>query len=64
MATAICQNFAHVAAVRFFLGVFECALTPSFIMITGMWYTRKEQPFRIGICESAPSIFPSALTLM
>jgi MFS family permease len=51
MATAICQNFAHVAAVRFFLGVFECALTPSFIMITGMWYTRKEQPFRIGICK-------------
>lgn len=52
MSTALAHTFSHIAAIRFILGLFEAALTPSFIMITGMWYTRAEQPFRMGICKS------------
>jgi MFS family permease len=62
MSTALAQNFAHAAAIRFLLGLFEAALTPSFIMITGMWYTRQEQPFRVGVCECNLKAVGIALT--
>ncbi|WVQ80943.1 hypothetical protein IAT38_003050 [Cryptococcus sp. DSM 104549] len=52
MSTALCHNFSDIAAVRFWQGVFESALTPSYIIVTSMWYTRKEQPFRVGIWYS------------
>ncbi|WWC99569.1 hypothetical protein V866_006473 [Kwoniella sp. B9012] len=52
MCTAATQKFADIAAVRFFQGVFESALTPAYIIVTGMWYTRREQPFRVAIWYS------------
>lgn len=36
-------------ATRVLLGVFESAVAPSLILITGMWYKRHEQPPRVGI---------------
>lgn len=56
MITAACQNFAGLAACRFFLGVFEAPITPIFMMIVGMWYTREEQPFRAGVFYSCNGI--------
>ncbi|WWC66764.1 uncharacterized protein I206_100669 [Kwoniella pini CBS 10737] len=52
MCTAATHKFADIAAVRFFQGVFESALTPAYIIVTGMWYTRREQPFRVAIWYS------------
>ncbi|OCF55573.1 hypothetical protein L486_07057 [Kwoniella mangroviensis CBS 10435] len=52
MCSAATQKFADIAAVRFFQGVFESALTPAYIIVTGMWYTRREQPFRVAIWYS------------
>ncbi|WRT65280.1 uncharacterized protein IL334_002223 [Kwoniella shivajii] len=49
MCTAATHKFADIAAVRFFQGVFESALTPAYIIVTGMWWTRREQPFRIAL---------------
>ena len=40
---AATSNFAGAVAVRFFLGVFESAVTPGFALFTSQWYTRKEQ---------------------
>ncbi|KAK8845623.1 hypothetical protein IAR55_006339 [Kwoniella newhampshirensis] len=54
--TAATEKYADIAAVRFFQGIFESALTPAYIIVTGMWYTRKEQPFRIGIWYSMNGI--------
>lgn len=34
---------------RFVLGAFEAAVAPGFSLVTGMWYTRREQPFRYGL---------------
>lgn len=34
---------------RFLLGAFEAAVAPGFSLVTGMWYTRREQPFRYGL---------------
>ncbi|PYI07560.1 MFS general substrate transporter [Aspergillus sclerotiicarbonarius CBS 121057] len=46
MCHAACTNFADLMVVRFFLGVGEAAIAPGFTLITGMFYTRQEQPVR------------------
>ncbi|KAI5301490.1 hypothetical protein KEM56_001668 [Ascosphaera pollenicola] len=46
MCLAACKTFTHLMVVRFFLGVAEAAVAPGFSLITGMFYTRKEQPIR------------------
>jgi ACS family allantoate permease-like MFS transporter len=46
---AATSNFAGAVAVRFFLGVFESAVTPGFALFTSQWYTRAEQGTRTGI---------------
>ncbi|CAL3966223.1 hypothetical protein PZA11_002943 [Diplocarpon coronariae] len=46
---AAVQSFAGAVAVRFFLGVFEAAVTPGFALFTSQWYTREEQGTRTGI---------------
>ncbi|KAI9848466.1 MAG: hypothetical protein M1837_000261 [Sclerophora amabilis] len=46
---AACENFEGALAVRFFLGLFEAAVTPGFALFTSQWYTKKEQGTRTGI---------------
>lgn len=46
---AAVKNFAGAVAVRFFLGVFEAAVTPGFALFTSQWYTKEEQGARTGI---------------
>jgi MFS transporter, ACS family, allantoate permease len=43
------HNFSGAVAIRFFLGVFEAAVTPGFALFTSQWYTKKEQGTRVGI---------------
>lgn len=47
--SAVCTNFAGLAATRFLLGVFEATTVPSFIYIISQWYTRDESPSRTGL---------------
>jgi len=49
MCHAACENFAGLMVARFFLGVTEAAVAPGFSLMTGMFYTRLEQPFRHGV---------------
>ncbi|KAJ9133014.1 Major facilitator superfamily transporter allantoate [Pleurostoma richardsiae] len=46
---AATKNFAGAMTVRFFLGLFEAAVTPGFALFTSQWYTIREQGFRTGI---------------
>lgn len=46
---AATKNFAGAMTVRFFLGVFEAAVTPGFALFTSQWYTKEEQGARTGI---------------
>jgi ACS family allantoate permease-like MFS transporter len=46
---AATQNFAGAMVVRFFLGLFEAAVTPGFALFTSQWYTKREQGNRTGI---------------
>jgi MFS family permease len=47
------KSFSHVMVTRFFLGVFESAVTPGLSLMTGWWYTRDEIPLRQTIWYSA-----------
>ena len=49
MCHAACRNFSGLMAVRFFLGMTEAGVAPGFSLVTGMWYTRSEQPLRHGL---------------
>lgn len=46
---AATKSYAGAVAVRFFLGVFEAAVTPGFALFTSQWYTKAEQGTRTGI---------------
>ncbi|KAF8532014.1 major facilitator superfamily domain-containing protein [Gautieria morchelliformis] len=46
MSTAGCKDFTGAMINRFVLGCLEAAVTPAFVLMTGMWYTSAEQPFR------------------
>ncbi|KAL7943561.1 major facilitator superfamily domain-containing protein [Trichoderma barbatum] len=46
---ATTENFGGAVVIRFFLGVFEAAVTPGFALFVSQWYTKKEQGFRTSI---------------
>ncbi|KAJ1713527.1 pantothenate transporter [Aspergillus flavus] len=53
---ATTHDFTGIMVTRFFLGVTEAAISPGFSLITGMWYTRSEQPFRHGLWFAGNSL--------
>lgn len=48
LAHAACKSFGGLFAVRFILGICEGAITPGFMIVTSMFYTREEQTKRVG----------------
>jgi MFS family permease len=50
---AATQTFQAELALRFVSGMFEAIADPCFMAVTIMWYTRREQPIRIGIWYAA-----------
>ncbi|CAO1599916.1 hypothetical protein XANCAGTX0491_003623 [Xanthoria calcicola] len=53
MLQAACNSFATLATLRALGGAAEACSDPSFMLITSMWYTRRQQPVRIGIWYTA-----------
>ncbi|KAK5072509.1 hypothetical protein LTS08_008337 [Lithohypha guttulata] len=49
MLQAACSSFATLAVMRFLSGAAEACADPAFMLITQMWYTRRQQPLRIGL---------------
>ncbi|KAH3661425.1 hypothetical protein OGAPHI_006832 [Ogataea philodendri] len=47
--SAACTSYGGLITARFFLGFLESAVSPSFVLITGMWWTPKQQSSRAGI---------------
>ncbi|KAH9886673.1 MFS general substrate transporter [Cubamyces lactineus] len=45
---AACKNFGGLFAVRFILGMCEGSITAGFMIVSSMFYTRKEQTLRVG----------------
>ncbi|KAF8868951.1 major facilitator superfamily domain-containing protein [Infundibulicybe gibba] len=48
--TSAATNFKELLAGRFFLGIFEAAVTPALVAITQMWWRRREQTMRFAVC--------------
>ena len=49
---AACKNFANLFVVRFILGMCEGSVTAGFMIVSSMFYTRREHTARVGYwCE-------------
>ncbi|TFK54719.1 MFS general substrate transporter [Heliocybe sulcata] len=48
LSHAACTSFGGLFACRFIMGMAEGAITPGFMIVTSMFYTRKEQTQRTG----------------
>ncbi|KAH9938890.1 MFS general substrate transporter [Epithele typhae] len=46
ITTPACTNFAGTVVNRLLLGMFEAIVTPGMTLLTGIWYTQSEVPFR------------------
>ncbi|OAL69364.1 MFS allantoate transporter [Trichophyton violaceum] len=53
MLQAACKNFTALAVLRTLAGAAEACSDPGFLLVTSMWYTRKEQPVRLGLWYTA-----------
>ncbi|KAL9088769.1 MAG: hypothetical protein Q9165_006078 [Trypethelium subeluteriae] len=53
MLQAASNSFASLAALRALSGAAEACSDPAFMIITAMWYTRRQQPLRMGIWYTA-----------
>ena len=51
-ATAACNDFKSLMAVRFLLGFFEASLAPALMIFTAQYYRVREQGTRTGIWSS------------
>ena len=47
------HSYSSALAVRFIMGIFEAAVTPSLALMTGWWYQRREIPLRQCIWYSS-----------
>jgi len=57
---AVCHNGAGLAAVRFFLGVFEASFAPGCALYLSFWYLKTELSFRIA-CYAGTSALSGVL---
>lgn len=57
MLQATVFNFSGFFAVRFFLGMLEACISPAWVLLTSMLWTRKEQTMRssIWLCTNGVS---------
>lgn len=60
ICTTAAKNFTSLLICRMLLGAFEATIMPSFILITQMWWLRREQSYRTiayQIANSCAAIF-------
>lgn len=46
LCIAFAKNFAHLMVLRSLQGALECTISPTFMLITGAWYTSQEHTLR------------------
>ncbi|WVW79035.1 hypothetical protein I302_100998 [Kwoniella bestiolae CBS 10118] len=65
IVTCVGKNFTGLLICRLFLGIFEATILPSFVLITQMWWVRREQSYRTiayQIANSFAAIFGPLLS--
>jgi ACS family allantoate permease-like MFS transporter len=51
------QNFTQLITLRALQGIFECCISPGFILVIGSWYTTREHASRSLVFQSANAGF-------
>ncbi|TRM55732.1 major facilitator superfamily domain-containing protein [Schizophyllum amplum] len=51
------KNFRTLIALRALQGLFECCISPGFVLVVGSWYTRREHASRALVFQSANAGF-------
>lgn len=51
------QNFTQLITLRALQGLFECCISPGFILVVGSWYTTREHASRALVFQSANAGF-------
>ncbi|KAI0376190.1 MFS general substrate transporter [Hypomontagnella monticulosa] len=51
------QNFTQLITLRALQGLFECCISPGFILVVGSWYTTREHASRSLVFQSANAGF-------
>ncbi|KAI5254828.1 MFS general substrate transporter [Aureobasidium subglaciale] len=51
------QNFTHLVVLRALQGLFECCISPGFILVVGSWYKTREHASRSLVFQSANAGF-------
>ncbi|CAK7219663.1 hypothetical protein SCUCBS95973_003894 [Sporothrix curviconia] len=62
--TGAATNFAGLAVCRILLGVFEAPLNAGMIMVTSAWWTKEEQPRRLGLWYSSTGLVNLVVVLV
>ncbi|KAI1178081.1 MFS general substrate transporter [Nemania sp. FL0916] len=57
LSIGFAKNFTHLIVLRALQGVFECCISPGFILIIGSWYTTREHASRSLVFQSANAGF-------
>lgn len=64
--SSLSKSYGGLLTARFFLGLMESTVSPTFVFMTSMWWTQKQQPYRtnlwfagndIGACVSSLAAF-------
>lgn len=57
LGVGFAQNFTHLIVLRALQGMFECCISPGFILVIGSWYTTREHSSRSLVFQSANAGF-------
>ncbi|KAI1478632.1 MFS general substrate transporter [Daldinia eschscholtzii] len=52
LSIGFAQNFVHLVTLRALQGMFECSISPGFLLVVGTWYTTREHPSRSLVFQS------------
>lgn len=57
LSIGFAKNFTHLITLRALQGMFECCISPGFILVIGSWYTTRENASRALVFQSANAGF-------
>ncbi|KAI1376812.1 MFS general substrate transporter [Hypoxylon crocopeplum] len=52
LSVGFAQSFVQLVTLRALQGIFECCISPGFILVVGSWYTTREHPSRSLVFQS------------
>ncbi|KAI1456089.1 major facilitator superfamily domain-containing protein [Annulohypoxylon moriforme] len=57
LSIGFAQNFTQLVTLRALQGLFECCISPGFVLVVGNWYTTREHSSRTLVFQSANAGF-------